>query len=302
MSDEPRQQDPPGEASPPPIVVPVIAMASAPEIELPSNLAILPSRVAVLYPGMLLPFHVAEQPWVRLLSDAVSARQPVGIFLQRDPLAEVRDLAALHSVGTVANIVRLLKLPDGSLQVPDQGAGRIKLGDPPTQTEPYLRAEVVVVPTQPDETPTSMEVAGLVKNLQALFTRVVQLSPVLPDEMAFAAATLDETGRLADFGAANIDIDPVQRQVLLEELDPAVRARKVSELVNRELEVLEIGSKIQSQMRESMDKTQRDFYLRQQLQAIHKELGDSEEGEVGLDDLRERLDKAGLPEEARTEA
>src|ERR1700730_12498688 len=174
MSDEPRQQDPPGDASPPPITVPVVAMASAPEIELPSNLAILPSRVAVLYPGMLLPFHVAEQPWVRLLSDAVSARQPVGIFLQRDPLAEVRDLAALHSVGTLANIVRLLKLPDGSLQVLLQGAERIKLAATAPPAEPDLRADDEVVPTQPDETPTSMEVAGLVKNLQALFTRVVQ--------------------------------------------------------------------------------------------------------------------------------
>src|SRR3984893_12340236 len=187
MSDEPRQQDPPGEASPPPIVVPVIAMASAPEIELPSNLAILPSRVAVLYPGMLLPFHVAEQPWVRLLSDAVSARQPVGIFLQRDPLAEVRDLAALHTVGTAANIVRLLKLPDGSLQVLLQGAERIRLrmGTP---TETHLRADIEVITAGPDDRPTSIEIEGLVKILQALFTRVVQLSPVLPDEMAFAAA------------------------------------------------------------------------------------------------------------------
>ena len=100
---------------------------------------------------MLLPFLVSAQPWVRLLSDAVSARQPIGLFLQRDPTAVVTELSALHQVGTAANIVRLLKLPDGSLQVLLLGAARIRLGGPPTQTEPYLRADIVVIPPQPEK-------------------------------------------------------------------------------------------------------------------------------------------------------
>src|SRR5438309_865943 len=143
---------------------------------------------------------------------------------------------------------------------------------------------------------------GLIKSLQSLFQRVVQLSPVLPDEMAIAAANVNDPGRLADFVAANIDIEPAQRQEVLQELEPLARARRVTELVTRELEVLEIGSKIQSQIRESMDKTQHEFYLRQQLQAIRKELGETDEGEASINDLRERLDRAGLPEEARREA
>jgi ATP-dependent Lon protease len=284
------------------VMVPSLSTEAPPDLDLPSNLAILPSRDAVLYPGMLLPFQVADPQWVRLLSDAVSARQPIGLSLQRDPSAQqITSLNALHEVGTAANIVRLLKLPDSTLQVLLQGAARIRLSHTPTQTEPYLRANVEMLPPLPEQAPT-IEVEGLVKNLQALFQRVVQLSPVLPYEMGIAGANLDEPGRLADFVAANIDIEPAQRQEVLEELDPAVRARKVSELVTRELEVLEIGSKIQSQIRESIDQSQREFYLRQQLQAIRKELGETDERETAQADLRERLTKAGLPEEAKKEA
>jgi ATP-dependent Lon protease len=161
---------------------------------------------------------------------------------------------------------------------------------------------VLVLPTPSREEAPSIEVEGLVKNLQSLFQRVVQLSPVLPDELGVAAANIDDAGQLADFVAANIDLEVNQRQELLEELDPLARARRVTEFVTREIEVLEIGSRIQSQIRESMDKTQREFYLRQQLQAIRKELGETEEGEASVNDLRERLDRAGLTDEARREA
>ena len=286
---------------PAPIAVPVAGEDEQRDPDLPSNLPILPSRDAVLYPGMLLPLQATDQRWVRLLNDAVSARQPVGITLQRDPADEVVDLLGLYQIGTAANIVRLLKLPDGSLQVLLQGLARVRLNDKATQAEPYLRADITVLPwVTPD--PISVELEGLIKSLQSLFQRVVQLSPVLPDEMAIAAANVNDPGRLADFVAANIDIEPAQRQEVLQELEPLARARKVTELVTRELEVLEIGSKIQSQIRESMDKGQRDFYLRQQLQAIRKELGEGDEGEAEVNELRERLARAQLPDEAKSEA
>lgn len=265
------------------------------EVELPENVSILPSRQAVLYPGMLLPLQVGEPAAVRLLSDAVSARQPIGLFLQTEEQAE------LTRVGTVANIVRLLKLPDGSLQVLLQGAARVALKQI-TQTDPYLKGDIQLL-TEPQPTQDgSMQTEGLVRNLQSLFQRLVQLSPILPDEMAIAANNLDDPGRLADFVTANCDLEPAQRQEVLEELDPIARARHVTELATREIEVLEIGSRIQSQIRETMDKSQREFYLRQQLDAIRKELGEADPNEAALAGLRERLDKAGLPEEARQEA
>jgi ATP-dependent Lon protease len=271
------------------------------ELELPPNLAILPSRDAVLYPGMLLPMQASDPQWIRLLSDAVSARQPIGLVLQRDPSAQTTDLSQLHPVGTAANIVRLLKLPDGSLQVLLQGAARIRIAATPIQTEPYLRADALVLPASTTLS-GNIETEALIKNLQSLFQRVVQVSPVLPDEMAIAAANVDDAGRLADFVAANIDLEPAQRQEILQELDPLIRARRVTELVTRELEVLEIGSRIQSEIRESMDKSQREFYLRQQLQAIRRELGDTDEGEASIADLRERLSRASLPPEVQADA
>src|SRR6266542_3413711 len=275
----------------PPIQTP--APGGLPDLELPSNVAILPSRDAVLYPGMLLPLQVGDPQAVRLLSEAVSARQPIGLFLQPEPQAD------LSKVGTVANIVRLLKLPDSSLQVLLQGAARIALGEI-TQREPYLRADIkLLVEPVPDP---SMQTEGLTRNLQTLFQRLVQLSPILPDEMAIAANNLDDPGRLADFVAANCDIEREQRQEILEEIDPLARARRVTELATREIEVLEIGSRIQPQIRETMPKPRRAYYLRQQLAAIRKELGETDEGEAALAGLRERLQQAGLPGEAKKEA
>jgi ATP-dependent Lon protease len=293
-----------GKTSPQEQQQPVIVLSAntQPEIELPQNVAILPSRDAVLYPGMLLPLQVNDQAQVRLLSEAVSARQPIGLFLQRDGSAEaVKNASELHAVGTAANVVRLLKLPDGALQVLLQGSTRIRL-NAITQQEPYLRGDVAVISVQPADGPLSTEVEGLVRNLQSLFQRLVQHSPILPAEMAVAASNIDDPDRLADFVAANCDLEPAQRQEVLEEVDPLLRARRVTELATRELEVLEIGSRIQSQIRDTMDKQQREFYLRQQLQAIRRELGEADEGEAALAGLREKLDKAGLPEEARREA
>jgi ATP-dependent Lon protease len=282
-------------------VVPVIGATSEQELDLPPNLAILPSRDAVLYPGMLMPLQASDQQWVRLLSDAVSARQPIGLVLLRESTADASQFANLHQIGTAANIVRLLKLPDGSLQVLLQGAARIRLAHTPSQTEPYLRSDVEALSSGSSQSP-SVQVEGLVKNLQSLFQRVVTLSPVLPDEMGIASANVDDPGRLADFVAANIDLDLSQRQEILQELDPLARAHRVTELVTRELEVLEIGSRIQSQIRQSMEKTQRDFYLRQQLEAIRKELGEGDSDEAALADLRAKLGQIKLPPEAQAEA
>ncbi len=275
----------------------------APELELPSDLAILPGREAVLYPGMLLPMQVSEPHWVQLLSDAASARQPIGLFLQHGaetPAPEALELANLAPVGTAASIVRLLKLPDGALQVLLQGMARIS-AESMTQHSPYPRATVRILQTS-DEPASSVEAEAEVKNLLSLFQRLVQLSPNLPPEVAIAANNIGEPGRLADFVAANISLEAAQRQEVLEVLEPMPRVRRVSELATRELEVLEIGSRIQSQIRESMDKQQREFYLRQQLEAIRRELGEGDDSDAALADLRERLANAHLPEEARREA
>jgi ATP-dependent Lon protease len=296
---EEREQSPQTEPASAPTAV--LSPDTQAELELPRNIALLPSPDSVLYPGMLLPMQVADPRWVRLLSDAVSDRQPIGLFLQRQGRAEISSAADVYEIGTAAAIVRLLKLPDGGLQVLLQGAARIRLLNI-TQREPYPRGDIEPIARQAAQEPITVETEGLVKNLQSLFQRLVQLSPVLPGEMSIAVANIDEPGRLADFVAANCDLEPAQRQEVLEEPDAIARARRVTELMTRELEVMEIGSRIQSQIRETMDKTQREFYLRQQLQAIRRELGETDESEAALTGLRQRLEEAGLPPEARTEA
>ncbi|MBV9359588.1 MAG: LON peptidase substrate-binding domain-containing protein, partial [Chloroflexi bacterium] len=157
------------------------APAGTPELELPSDLAILPVREAVLYPGMLLPMQLSEPHWVQLLSDAASARQPIGLFLQRgaeSPAPEAVELSDLAPVGTAASMVRLLKLPDGALQVLLQGMARIS-AETITQHTPYPRATVRVLESS-DAPASSVEAEAEVKNLLSLFQRLVQLSPNLP--------------------------------------------------------------------------------------------------------------------------
>ena len=230
---------------------------------------------------MLLPIAGAEQRWVRLLSDAVSARQPIGLFLQRDAEhAGHPDLASCTTIGTAANIVRLLKLPDGSLQVLLQGAARIRLGaaDPDRAVPARRLRRSSSSPTDAQSTRSrrpGQQPAGAVPARGAAVAGAARRDGDRRRQHRRRRAAWPTSWRPTS------DIERAQRQEMLEELDPLARARKVTELVTRELEVLEIGSKIQSQIRESMDKSQRDFYLRQQLQAIRKELGETDETRVG---------------------
>ena len=154
-----------------------------------------------------MPLQASDQQWVRLLSDAVSSPPAHRPGAAARPAADATQFASLHPIGTAANIVRLLKLPDGSLQVLLQGAARIRLAHTPSQTDAVFARRRPGAAAPASTEPPSVQVEGLVKNLQSLFQRVVQLSPVLPDEMAIAAANVDDPGRLADFVAANIDLD-----------------------------------------------------------------------------------------------
>jgi ATP-dependent Lon protease len=192
----------------------------------------------------------------------------------------------------------MLKQPDGSVQLLLQGIARVSRGEV-AATEPYLTVKVQPL-TETME--PGLELDALVKNLQGLFQRLVNLSPNAPGELAVAALNIEEPGRLSDFIAANIDLPAAERQELLETLDVEQRLRKVSRSVTREVEVLEVGSRIQTQIRESMEKGQREYYLREQLKVIQKELGESDANQAELEDLKTKLAQAGLPDEARKEA
>jgi ATP-dependent Lon protease len=266
-------------------------------VAVPGELPIIAVGENMVFPSMVVPLATDKQSVVQLIDAALSDNKVVGIFAQRTP-GERPTAADLYSVGSAALIARMFKIPDGSVRVFLQGLARIRLVDI-TQTDPYMKGRVEVAEEVAEAT-TEMEALG--RNLLALFQKVVEIAPNLPDELSVAAMNIPAPGNLADFIAAHIGLKQGERQEILETLDVAQRIKKLTEYINRELEILELGTKIQSQIKGEMDKAQREFYLREQLKAIQKELGEADERSVEASELRKKVEQAGLPPEARTEA
>ncbi|MDY6917672.1 MAG: endopeptidase La [Chloroflexota bacterium] len=268
---------------------------NAPETPaIPEELLILPTGEAVLYPSMVVPLSTQEEATVKIIDEAMAGDKFLALIAYR-PGEEQQ----FYQVGTAAIIARMLKMPDGTTNALIQGLQRIRLKKI-TQTEPFLKCRVELLEEENAEQTTELE--AMMRNLVALFEKVVSLAPNLPPELSMVAANMTQAGGLADFAAAHINIAHEQRQDVLETLDVVERVKKVTGMVNREIEILELGTKIQSQMKEEMDKKQREFYLREQLKAIQKELGETDERAVELNELRDRIAEAKLPPEAQKEA
>ena len=261
----------------------------------PEELPILSQQEAVIYPSLIVPLGTAEGKIIKLIDDATAGDKLIGIFAQRQDAKEATDL---YSVGTAALIARMFRLPDSSIHVFLQGISRIRLKKI-TQTEPYLKAKVEVIEDKVEQT---TEVEALVRNLSGSFQRVIELAPNLPSELNVAVLNIPDPGSLADFIAAHINLKFEERQEILETVDVTERIKKLTTFVNRELEVLELGSKIQAQAKEEMTKAQREFFLREQLKAIQKELGETDERTIEINELRQKINEAKLPPEANKEA
>jgi len=266
-------------------------------MSIPEELPILPTAESTLFPFIIAPLATDRPNIVQTIDAAMEGNKIIGVFGQRPDAGEA-TADNLYSIGTAALIARMFKMPDGSIRVFLQGLTRIHLKEI-TQTEPYMRAKIDVIRTEAEKT---TEIEALTRNLVGLFQKVVELAPNLPPELSIAAINITEPGDLADFVAAHTNLQREEAQDILETLDVAERIRKLTGHINRELEVLELGSKIQSQIKGEMDKAQRDFYLREQLKAIQKELGETDERQIELNELKEKIEQAHLPEEARKEA
>jgi len=262
--------------------------------EVPEILPILPLADAVIYPFMVLPLLVQGERWVKLVDEALLGRKVIGLFRRKGGGDEEFDLEALGKTGTAAQVLRMARLPDGNLQLLLQGLARVQIKRL-IHVEPYPLAEVAIFY---DQVEPSIELEGLARSALGLFQEVVNLAPYLPNELALAAANVPEPGTLADFIAANLNLKPDERQEILDTLDVVERLKKVTSFLSREKEILEIGRKAQQEMA----KTQREYFLRQQLEAIRRELGEVDEREAEINELRQRLEEANLPEEARKEA
>jgi len=266
----------------------------------PDILALLPLRGTVLLPHAVLPLGAGRASSVRLIEEAVQAGRLVGAVMQRDPQDNAPGREGLHDIGTVTVIHKTVKQADGSLRLIVQGLGRFRIVEV-LEREPFLRARVEAL----DETAPAhdLELEALVRSVRALFEKVVSLSPGLPDELINVVGAAEEPGPLADVIAASLPtLANERKQELLETLDVRARLQKLASMLAKEAEVLELGSKIQSEVQSEMSKTQREYYLREQLKAIQKELGETDDRTQEIDSLRQKIEAAGMTEEAQKEA
>jgi len=263
---------------------------------IPKELPILPAKDIVLFPHMVLPFMVMEESLFKLVDDALSGDKIIGLFTVKDE--EGRPPENLYKVGCAASIMKMIKVPEAGLRLLVQGLARVTIEDYISK-EPYLKAKVI---PHYDEYKKDVELDALVTNVRGLFHKVIELSPALPPELDMVATNIDEPGILADMVASTINIGKSDKQEILETFDVKQRLLRVMGLLNREIETLELANKIQSQVKADMDKAQREFFLRQQLKAIHKELGEKDEYEAEIEALKAKIEKKKLPQEARKEA
>src|SRR6202049_249228 len=270
-------------------------------LAIPSELPILPLRDTVLFPNSFMPLAVARESSVRLIDDAIADGKLIAVFTQLDASVEEPRQADLYSVGTATHIHKMFKLPDGSLRLIVQGLARLKL-DEVVSTEPYLRARVTVAAEDTNDA-DRLEIDALARNIKTNFQQVVSLSPLLSDDLQTLAANITEPGRLADFIASSLStISTGVKQEVLETLDIRARMENLNRILIKELEVLELGSKIQSQVQSEVGKNQREYFLREQMKAIQKELGEGDDQTKDVEELSEKIEAAGMPDLVKKEA
>ena len=267
---------------------------------MPDVVGILPLRGTVLFPQAVVPLGAGRVSSLRLIEEAVQGGRLVGAVTQKDPKDDAPGADGLHSVGTLTVIHKALKQPDGTLRLVAQGVGRFRLVEI-VQTEPYLKARIE--PIEEQSPARDLELEALVRSVTSLFAKVVSLSPALPDELVAVLDNVEGPGAVADLIAASFPALPLAlKQELLETVNVRERLSKLAAALGKEAEVLELGSKIQSEIQSEMSKTQRDYYLREQMKAIQKELGEGDERTQEVDALRAKIEAAGMSAEAKSEA
>src|SRR4051812_4045245 len=247
---------------------------------------------------MLTPLAVGQDRSIQLVNDVLAGDRMLVMLGSKDPELETPGPDQLHRIGVAGVVARMLKVPDGSLRILVQGGQRVQVEEWVGE-EPYLVARVSELPDVVEEGP---ELTALMRNVQQTFTRIIEEVPYLPEELQMAVANLDDPSALAHLIAGALRIKPEEKQELLEEVDVAKRLRRLSEILARELDIVAIGSKIQSQVMGEMEKSQREYVLRQQLKAIQEELGEKDPAEAEVDELREQLAQLALPEAVRKQA
>jgi ATP-dependent Lon protease len=262
---------------------------------LPSSLPILGLADIVIFPGMIAPLLVDTAQSIRLIDDVVEGDRLLGLVLQKKPDLDSPVPEDLYDVGCGARVLKMLKFPDNTVRVLVEGLWRVRILQYEAQT-PYLRAKIEVLKDVADE---SLELTALARNAHRQFQEIIKLNPALPDQVKIAALNTEAGGNLTDLISANLNLSLEERQHLLALTSVKERLERLQPLLNRELEVVRLSSKIQNDVASTLAKNQRDFFLREQIRAIQRELGDTDPQTSEMNTLREQIEKAGLSEEAR---
>ena len=268
-------------------------------IALPDVLPVLPLKDAVIFPYIILPLSISRDPSMLAVEDALNNDRIILLAPQRDGSIEEPGHDDLHEIGTAASIMRMLKLPDGRVRILIQGLARARLRHV-SQTEPFLRARVVEV-DEDQEAQDQLEAEALVRSVKEGLETAVNLGKDISSEVMVIAANLDRPGRLADLAASNLGLKPEEAQSVLATIPPTERLRRVGDLLTREIELLSMQQRISAQARSEMDRSQREYFLRQQLRALLDELGEGDDLHGDIDRYLRAVEERGLTEEAATE-
>ncbi|NUO07108.1 MAG: endopeptidase La [Candidatus Brocadia sp.] len=270
----------------------------ADKLKIPIEMPVLPVRDTVVFPGMVAALSVVTERDIKLLNHVLAANRFLALVAQKDKELKVVNPSALYDYATAAVVLQMIRMPDNSAKMLVQGVSRIKL-DEYIQTEPYYKAKVTVLE---DIIENDMETEALARNAADQFIRMISMAPSLPEELKIAIVNVDSPSRLADMIASHLNIGIPEKQQVLEAFNVKVRLQRVTALITSEMEVLEMATKIQSQVKNEMEKGQREYYLRQQLKAIQEELGEGDERAVEVKELTKKIEEAKMPPEAKKEA
>jgi ATP-dependent Lon protease len=268
-------------------------------LEGPKNLPVLPVRDTVLYPHAVLPLTVGRESSVELIN-SLGEDKTIVVAAQREARVDAPQPSDLFSIATLATVHKVVKMPNQSLFVFAEGLTRVKLGEF-SQINPFMKATVTPLAEKEDE--KSPEIEALQRNVLNLFQQIVSGSPTLSDELQTVAMNIDTAGRLVDFIASSLpSLNTIDKQDLLETVDIKGRLAKINQHLAKELEVQQLRNKIQSEVQDRVQQTQREYYLREQMKAIQKELGEQDETQRDVEELKQKIESAGMPEDVKKEA
>ncbi len=268
-------------------------------IEIPKKIPLLPIRDIVVFPYMVLPLFVGREMSIKAIEVALEGNRMIFLTSQKDINVENPSPSDLYSVGTVGVIMRMLKLPDGRIKILVQGVARAKTAKF-LQKEPFYQVEIKAFPDVP--TPINLETEAMMRNVKEQIEKLVSFGKVILPDIMVVIENVDDPGKLADLAVANMGLKVEQAQEILEITDPLQRIKRINEALGKEIELLSMQQKIQADVRGEIDKTQREYFLREQLKAIQRELGETDDRSEDMRELRERIKDAKLPEKASKEA